>query len=145
MLAIASAEHFLLYGKTGAGKTWFCNRNDGSYCGREGNDGFSTTGNPYKGNILIDMRGTFGNREGETSIQTVNETLRIANTTSLYGMLWMVECQTSNPNGQEIKYMKFIIDTLGSQLPVIALFNPGSAENKCKVRPFARHWPRWPG
>jgi hypothetical protein len=50
---------------------------------------------------------------GVSQVQFLRETFLAVNSTSVFGIVWVVPCVTRNPNGQEIENMKFVLNVSG--------------------------------
>jgi hypothetical protein len=135
----------LLLGWTGAGKTYFCNRFDGTNCPYANPclamdprpydcaTEMSDTSNTYVGKHLIDVQGIGENRfdeqPGSSSVRAVNATLRSVDGLDLRAVIWVTSCGKTIV--EELKLVKLVINTIGKNVPLVAVFNPGYDGSRC--------------
>lgn len=149
LLALAFLVHFgyaveyprsVLLGATSVGKSFLCSKVEGAKCesllyvpGR------STTEDVTFHNHLIDTPGFFDNSmkmliSGESLTGThaaIKKTLKEIDNHDLRVFLWVVPCTTRNIFAEEYKIMKLFEQMVGSNIPLVAVFNPGHPTNQC--------------
>lgn len=125
-------SHALLVGSTGVGKSHVCNMFDGTVCERRVCGEHSCTRAVYVGQRFIDTPG-FGETQGtdtHPTLGTLQVILRGVNGTRLTSIMWVVPCvgQRRTP-GEVWSAMTLLSAFIGSQVPVIVLFNTVTAQN----------------
>ena len=129
----------LLQGWLGVGKTFFCNKYDGTVCPQCDNHELqgACTAESYKGNSFIDGPGLGHNTailssSGlDGSLWAIYETLRACNSTDIRAVAWVVPCTTHRTQVEAFDLMKLIKDMLGAPIPFVAIFNPADPRNSC--------------
>jgi hypothetical protein len=129
----------LLVGWIGDGKTSFCNKYDGTTCGfiPEQPSEYADTSSVYLGNHFADSLG-FGENRVEDDQQSLSgsayamsTTLIGINGTDLRAVLWLVPCAEHRTKLEAIASMRAYMDMIGSEIPLVAIFNPASPHNAC--------------
>jgi GTPase SAR1 family protein len=127
----------LLLGDTGSGKTWLCNRIEGTYvspegigvCGKEGNRSTSETSKLFIGKYVIDSAGFGDNRKRASSRDRVGSTLGVINNTltSLRGIpissIGLVVKCVDRMTDELIESFRLLESLLGVSVPVYLIIN----------------------
>jgi len=118
---------------------------DGSICrkAKTSNSEESETSEVHIGHHMVDTPG-FGDNRGmqdlqedslTASLDAIEQTLLAVNRTKVRAFAWLVPCAERRSKKEALDLMTLFKEMSGAGVPIIAIFNPGSAENKCVKKP----------
>lgn len=118
---------------------------DGSNCrkAKTSNSEESETSEVHIGHHMVDTPG-FGDNRGmqdlqedslTASLDAIKQTLLAVNRTKVRAFAWLVPCAERRSKKEALDLMALFKEMSGAGVPIIAIFNPGSAENKCVKKP----------
>eukprot|EP00435_Cladocopium_sp_Y103_P054999 s73_g18.t1 len=96
----------------------------------------------YIGKHMVDTPG-FGDNRVErsaedaltSSLDAIEKNLIAVNLTKIRAVGWLVPCTERRTKKEALELMKLLKDMTGEGIPTVAIFNPGSPENKCVKEP----------
>lgn len=139
-------------GYTGHGKSFFCNKFDGTVCERQEDcppsSAHSCTSSTYFGRHFIDSMGFGDNRVVPSpapgsnpglhpTLAAIKETLTSVNGTQLRALVWVINCMEVRTSYEAIRTAALTSRSLGTSIPIVALFNPNSKGATCVKDPKA--------
>ena len=117
---------------------------DGSICrkAKASNSEESETSEVHIGHHMVDTPG-FGDNRGQdlqedsltASLDAIEQTLLAVNRTKVRAFAWLVPCAERRSKKEALDLMTLFKEMSGAGVPIIAIFNPGSAENTCVKKP----------